>query len=113
MTFKLYCLDVIDLKLSQLIQPAAKGRRNDEMIRLGVWHIPYSFRDVQGLLLASAHNTEYKAPSSDRQAAEYLLMKDDFENSWAPHTGFEPPPSVQQAGTLTTRPLSCLSAVPT
>ena len=25
------------------------------MIRLGVWHIPYSFRDVQGLLLASAH----------------------------------------------------------
>ena len=29
-----------------------------------VWHIPYSFRDVDGLLLASAQNTEYKAPSS-------------------------------------------------
>ena len=38
-----------------------------EMIRMGVWLIPYSkfsFRVVQGLLLASAHNTEYKAPSS-------------------------------------------------
>ena len=35
-------------------------------------------------------------------------MKDDIENSWAAHLGFEPPPSVQQAGILTTRPLSCL-----
>ena len=34
------------------------------MIKLGVWHIPYSFRDVQGLLLASAQNIEYKAPSN-------------------------------------------------
>ena len=24
---------------------------NDEMIRMGVWDVPYSFRDVQGLLL--------------------------------------------------------------
>ena len=34
------------------------------MRRLGVWYIPYSFSDVQGLLFASAQNTEYKAPSS-------------------------------------------------
>ena len=34
-----------------------------EMIRLGVCHTPYSFRDVQGLLLASAQNTKYKAIS--------------------------------------------------
>ena len=33
-------------------------------MQLWVWHMPYSFRDVQGLLLASAENTEYKAPSS-------------------------------------------------
>ena len=31
------CLDATDLKLSQLIWPAARGRRNDEMIRLWVW----------------------------------------------------------------------------
>ena len=31
-----------------------------------------------------------------------------YWKSWAPHPGFEPPPSVQQAGILTTRPLSCL-----
>ena len=52
--FALYCLDTPDLKLSQLIWPAARGRHNDEMIRLWVWYLPYSFRDVQGLLLASA-----------------------------------------------------------
>ena len=27
-------------------------------------------------------------------------MKDGIENSWAPHPGFEPPPSAQQAGAL-------------
>ena len=27
-------------------------------------------------------------------------MKDGIENSWAPHPGFELPPSAQQAGTL-------------
>ena len=32
--------------------------------KLGVWHLPYLFMDVHGLLLASAWNTEYKAPSS-------------------------------------------------
>ena len=32
--FVLYCLDATDLKLSQPIRPAARGRRNDEMIRL-------------------------------------------------------------------------------
>ena len=62
--FVLYCLDANDLRLSHHIKPAARGRRNGEIIRLGVWHIHYSFRDVQGLLLASVHNTEYKAPSS-------------------------------------------------
>ena len=31
----------------------------DVMRRLGVWHISYSFRFVQGLLLASAQKTEY------------------------------------------------------
>ena len=45
----------------------------------------------------------------DRQDAEFQLMKANFENSWAPHLGFEPRPPVQQAGILTTRPLSCLS----
>ena len=38
----------------------------------------------------------------------FLLMKANFENSWAPHPGFEPRPSAQQAGNLTTKPLSCL-----
>ena len=33
-------------------------------VRLGVWRIPYLFRDVQGLLLVSAQNTEYKIPFS-------------------------------------------------
>ena len=62
--YVLYCIDATDTKLSQLIWPAVKVRRNDEMIRLGVLHIPYSFRDVQSLSLASEENTEYKAPSS-------------------------------------------------
>ena len=68
--FVFYCLDATNLLLSQLIQSAARGRNNDEMIRLGVWHLPY------------------------------LLMKDDIENSWVPHPGFESPPSAQQAGIL-------------
>ena len=34
------------------------------MIRLEAWHIPYSFRDIQSILLASPQNTEYKSPSS-------------------------------------------------
>ena len=50
----LYCLDASDLKPSQLIWPAARACHYDKMIRLGVRHIPYSFRGVQGLLLASA-----------------------------------------------------------
>ena len=49
---------VTDLKLNQHIWPAARGRHNDEMLRLGVWHTPYSFMGVQGLLLASTQNTE-------------------------------------------------------
>ena len=38
----LYCLNTTDLKLIQLIWKPARGRHNDEMTRLGVWHIPYS-----------------------------------------------------------------------
>ena len=60
----LYCLDATDLKLSEMIWPSAKGKHNDEMIRLGILQISYSFRDVLGLFLASAQNAEYKAPSS-------------------------------------------------
>ena len=53
--FVLYCLiNTTDLELIQLIWPAARGRRYDDMIGLEVWHIPYSFRDVLGLLLAQA-----------------------------------------------------------
>ena len=33
-----------------------------------------------------------------------------YWKSRAPHPGFEPPPPVQQAGILTTRPLSCLNS---
>ena len=55
--FVLHCQDATNLKLGQLILPAAGGKRY-EMLRLGVWHISYSFRVVQGLLLASAKNTE-------------------------------------------------------
>ena len=35
-------------------------------------------------------------------------MKANFENSLVSYPGFEPRPSAQQAGILTTRPLSCL-----
>ena len=60
------------------------------MIRLRVWHIPYLFRVVQSLLLASAQNAEYEAPFSFMsQAAGDLPMKADIENFWAPHIGFE------------------------
>ena len=34
----------------------------------------------------------------DRQAAEFLLIRADLENSWASNPGFEPSPLVQQAG---------------
>ena len=44
-----YFLHATELKLSHLIWPTARGRRYDVMGRLGVWHIPYSFMDVQGL----------------------------------------------------------------
>ena len=33
----------------------------------------------------------------DQQPAEFLLMKANFENSWAPHPGFEPRPSAYQS----------------
>ena len=46
-----------------------------EMIRLGIWHIPYSFRDFQGLLLSSAQNTEYKVPSSLMSHAIERLLR--------------------------------------
>ena len=52
-------------------------------VRLGVWRIPYLFRDVQGLLLVSAQNTEYKRHPlalchNNQQVAEFLLMKANF-----------------------------------
>ena len=49
-----HCIDATDLKLSQLVWPNAKGIFTDDTIRLGVWCIPYSFKDVQRLLLVSA-----------------------------------------------------------
>ena len=39
-----YFLYTADLK------PVASGRHNDKTIRLEVWYIPYSIRDVQGIL---------------------------------------------------------------
>ena len=35
-----------------------------------------------------------------QQAAEFLRMEANFENSWAPHQGLEPRPSTQQAVVL-------------
>ena len=100
-----YCLGIVfysHLKLSQLIWPAARGRRNDEMIRLGVWHIPYSFRDVEGLLLASAQNTKYKAPSSSIPHVIDRLLNFCWWKSMLEILGFQtrglyPRPSAQQA----------------
>ena len=83
-----YCLDATDLKISQLIWPAARGRCNDKMIRLGVWHILYSFRDVHGLYL-SQHGTQSTRHALDLRiscdwlVAELMLMKVNFENFWA------------------------------
>ena len=97
------CLDATDLKLSQLIWPAARGRRSDELIRLWVSHIPYSFRDVYGLSLASAQNTEYKAPSSftshesDRRLS-FCWWKPILNMFGLPIWGSNPGPSAQQSG---------------
>ena len=44
--------------LAWTILATATGRRNDEMKRLVVWQIHYSFRNVQVILLASTQNTE-------------------------------------------------------
>ena len=79
----MHCLNATDLKLSLYDQ--LQETRNDETIRLVVRYIPYSFRDVQGLLLASAQITEHNAPSSFTSHAidrllSFLLMKDNFEN---------------------------------
>ena len=38
--------------------------------------------------------------ASDRQAAEFLLTKVNFKNSWAPHLGSNAGPTAQQAGIL-------------
>ena len=69
----------------------------------------YSFWVVQGLLLASAQNTEYKAPSCFMSHAidtltEFLLMNVNFENSWAPHSAFEPRTFSVAGRNSTTRP---------
>ena len=95
-SFKLYCMILyctvkmllIWSLLSLYEQLAARGRHNDEMIRLEVWHLPYSFRNVLGRLLASAQNTEYI--TRHLLLLRFLLMKVDFEISWAPHLGFGP-----------------------
>ena len=42
--------------------------------KLGVWHLPYLFMDVQALLVASAWNTEYKAPSSFMSRLVNMLL---------------------------------------
>ena len=60
--------------VSQVISPA-------EMIRLGVQHIPRSFRDIQGPSLTQAQNADYKAPSKrymacDLQAADCWVFVD-------------------------------------
>ena len=90
----LYCLDATDLKLGQLIRPAARGILTDEMTKLGVWHIPYPFRDVQDHLLASAQDTWVQGTllyvAYNQQAAEFLLMKVNFENFCAPQSRFWP-----------------------
>ena len=46
----------------------------------------------------------------DQHAAEFLLIKNGIETSWAPHPGFEPPPSEQQAGMLPLNSVSCFIA---
>ena len=82
-------------------------------IRLGVWHVPYLCRDVQGLLLAAAWNTEYKAPFSFTPHAINRLLSFCW---WKPilnilglPSRFETRPSGQQAGVLTIRQHNCLN----
>ena len=62
-------------KLSQLIWPPARGRHNGGIIRLGFWCMPYLFRDIQGLFLAPALNTEYKTPSC-------IICRTQFTGCW-------------------------------
>ena len=52
------------------------------MISLGVWHMPYSFRDIQGPLLASAQNTEYKTPSCFMSCVIGRLLSFYWEKSY-------------------------------
>ena len=52
--------------------------------------------------LPQQRTLSYKAPSSfTSQAAEFLLIKANFDNSWVPHPRFEPRPSAEQANVLT------------
>ena len=67
--------------------------------------VPYLFRDVQGLLLASAQNTEYKAPSSFKSHAidrllSFCWWKSLLKVLGLPTRGSNPRPPVQQAGYL-------------
>ena len=39
-------LNTTDHKVSQLVWRAARGKSNDEILRLGVWQIPYLFREI-------------------------------------------------------------------
>ena len=54
------------------------------MRRLGVRHIPYSFRDVQGLSVAPAWYTGYNSPPFNIPWAQ---------TKFGPIEGFEPTPS--------------------
>ena len=80
-----------------------KNHESCNFIELGVGHIPYSFRDVQGLLLASAQNTEYKAPSSFTSLAIDRLLSFCWWKSiqkilGLPTQGSNPGSLAQQAG---------------
>ena len=71
-------------------------------IRLEVWHIPYSFRYVQGPLLASAQKTVYNKPSCIKSNAIDRLLGFCCKNSilkiiGLPAWGSNPGPSAQQA----------------
>ena len=90
----------------QHIWPAARGKPYDEMIMHWVWHIPYLFKNVQGLLLALAQNTKYQAPFS--LLLSFCLHKSITKILGLPTRCMNPGPLVQKAGNLTTWPLSCI-----
>ena len=75
------------------------------MIRLGVWHIPYSFKDFLGCLLVSAQNTEHEAPSyfishAIDRLLSYYWQKPILKILGLPMRGSNPGPTEHQAGIL-------------